>query len=828
MKFYRYIILGIVTLIAATQTALCFAPSDYSLETGKYLYDLGKLREAATIWERASKEFELRQDWQHLTLSYNCLAIVYQDLGEWEKAKQTIAQAVKLSANLKEPLIKAQVLNVRASWEFHRGEEKTALETWQQAELIYRSFGDRIGIALTRINQAQAWRSLGFYRRSRLLLEEIAREIEGLPDSSIKVKNLYNLGITLNSIGDRVQSQKVLNRALEIARQLNSTSDIADIFLQLGNNAKSGEDLELALQAYQRAIETTDRPQIQLKAKLNQLNLQVELQATDKARALIPEIQNLLLKIPLSRTNINARINLADSLMRLDWNTREISHILSIAWQQAKEFEDLQAESNVVGQLGHLYERNVQLTEAIALSKKALNLAIQVEADEIAVKWRWQLGRLFKTQGDGKTAIAYYQEAVKNLKSLRQDLVGINTEVQFSFRDRVEPVYRELVELLLIDNNNLPAEIAQERLQSARQTIEALQIAELENFLGETCLGDRPQDIDKIDPQAAVIYPIFLKNKLVTIVSLPKQPLKSYQINLSEQERLTAFNELRQALNSALPASEILLPAQQIYNWLIAPIAPNLEQEGVQTLVFVLDGFLRNLPMSVLHDGRQYLLEKYNIVLNPGLELLPSTILKEKSLKVLTAGLSQSRQGFSALPEVETEIEAIQKFLPAKVILNRSFTLDNFELELNKENFSLLHIATHGNFSSKAEDTYLLTWEGRLNIQDLAYLLKEKSYREAIELLILSACQTAKGDNRSALGLAGIAIKSGARSTIASLWSVEDRSTSILMQEFYRLLSQKKMNKAETLRRAQLHLLKSLEYEHPFYWSSFVLIGNWK
>ena len=98
---------------------------------------------------------------------------------------------------------------------------------------------------------------------------------------------------------------------------------------------------------------------------------------------------------------------------------------------------------------------------------------------------------------------------------------------------------------------------------------------------------------------------------------------------------------------------------------------------------------------------------------------------------------------------------------------------------------------------------------------------------EPLELLLLSACETAAGDDRAALGLAGVAIRAGARSAIGSLWSIADASTSQLVVEFYQQWQDPTVSKAVALQRAQTMLLASREYAHPFYWSPFLLISNW-
>ena len=233
--------------------------------------------------------------------------------------------------------------------------------------------------------------------------------------------------------------------------------------------------------------------------------------------------------------------------------------------------------------------------------------------------------------------------------------------------------------------------------------------------------------------------------------------------------------------------------------------------------------------MAALHDGQHYLVEKYNIAVSQGLQLLQPRSLIRKQLKVLLGGLTEARQGFSALPAVESELNQISSEMRSKVLLNQKFIKTTIEEQIYAEPFPIIHLATHAQFSSNADNTFLLTWDGRINVKDLDRLLRgrERENTNPIELLVLSACQTAVGDKRAALGLAGLAVRSGTRSTLATLWSVRDQSTAELMAQFYRELTQKEVNKAEALRQAQLTLLKKPKYEHPFYWAPFVLVGNW-
>jgi CHAT domain-containing protein len=270
--------------------------------------------------------------------------------------------------------------------------------------------------------------------------------------------------------------------------------------------------------------------------------------------------------------------------------------------------------------------------------------------------------------------------------------------------------------------------------------------------------------------------------------------------------------------------------SQQVYNWLIRPAEADLVRSQVKTLVFVPDGPLRNIPMGALHDGKRYLMEKYAIALTPGLELLESQPLARGQLKALTAGLSEARQGFPALIYVEPELSQIGSQVPSEVLLNQKFTSATLQQEIDKVPFPIIHLATHGQFSSKAEDTFILTWNGRINVKDLNDFLQTSELHRSspIELLVLSACETAKGDNRAALGLAGVAVRAGARSTLATLWTVDDEASADLMSRFYQELANATVTKAEALRRAQQSILQDPRYrQRPYYWAAYVLVGNW-
>ncbi|NEP47254.1 MAG: CHAT domain-containing protein, partial [Okeania sp. SIO2H7] len=272
-----------------------------------------------------------------------------------------------------------------------------------------------------------------------------------------------------------------------------------------------------------------------------------------------------------------------------------------------------------------------------------------------------------------------------------------------------------------------------------------------------------------------------------------------------------------------------LQSSEEMYKLLIEPIEPTLATQNIQTLVFVLDGGLRNIPMAALYDGEQYLIEQYQIAITPGLQLLASQQLTPDNIEVLVGGLTEARQGFDALPGVAFEADQIASNTDSRIYLDQNFTKPILQDQIGQTSFPVVHLATHGQFSSNPEDTFVLTWDDQITIEGLRQLLKSRTEagRNPIELLVLSACQTAEGDDRAALGLAGLSVRSGARSTLATLWAVNDQSTAEFMSVFYQELTKAGQGKAEALRATQIAVLKTSEYSHPYYWAPFILVGNW-
>ncbi|WP_254565373.1 CHAT domain-containing protein [Oscillatoria sp. HE19RPO] len=836
------------------------------LSQGKSRYEAGQFADAVQFWEQAAIAFSEQGNLLGQAQALSFLSLAYQSLGEYPQAREAIATAREAIAQVSQgnrgdrETVRAQILNAEGRLQFFRGNAEAALTTWQEATAAYRQAQDPTGEILSQINQARAMQALGLYRRATTLLEQVEQRLQNQSDRSIEAVGLLNLGEVRRASGAFQESERLLRQALGLQTSGNSTGQTGAILLSLANTLRALNNSEEAMSFYQKAADSASQsPLVKLQSQLNQLSLLIQTGNWEQARQLIPEIPEPLSLLAASRPGIYAQVNLAQNLICLEQQkanclgqeeenpigqlqTGETIPLLEKAVIAAREITDRRAESYALGNLGRIYEEKGDIQTARQYSEAALNIAQKIQASDIAYQWQWQLGRLRIQTGDKPGAIAAYSEAVNSLQSLRSDLVAIDRQVQFSFRDRVEPLYRQLVSLLLDRAKQVEQKPAQEYLKQARATIESLQLAELDNYFKDACLDVQPEQIDEVDPKAATLYPMILPDRLAVILSISGQPLIQYETIQPAAEIETTLEQFQQFLNPAFSNRQRLQLSQEIYDWLIRPAESALAENGVETLVFVLDGFLRNLPMSALHDGDRYVIERYNVALTPGLQLLAPQPLTGEKIQVLSAGITDARQGFSALPGVQLELEQIEDSVPnAKVLLDREFTELNLVTAIAAVDFPVIHLATHGQFSSDSEQTFILTWDDKIRVTEFEELLRtrESGLATPIELLVLSACQTATGDKRAGLGLAGVAVRSGARSTLATLWAVNDQSTAMLVTEFYRNLvgvatedglpesGQLPMSKAQALRQSQLTLLQDPKYEHPFYWAPFVLVGNW-
>jgi CHAT domain-containing protein len=297
-------------------------------------------------------------------------------------------------------------------------------------------------------------------------------------------------------------------------------------------------------------------------------------------------------------------------------------------------------------------------------------------------------------------------------------------------------------------------------------------------------------------------------------------------------------------------STNYLNSAKQLYRWLVTPLEADLQAADIQNLVFIMDKNLRSIPLAALHSGQEFLVEKYSISLMPSLTLTDSQHRDIRGYQVLAMGASQFTEQ-NPLPAVPLELSVItQQLWQGKSFLNEDFTLENLKLQRQLQPFQIVHLATHGEFQPGAPaNSYLQLWDTKLRLSQLPQL---NWSNPPVDLLVLSACRTALGNEQAELGFAGLALQAGVKSALASLWYVSDEATLGLMSEFYQQLRTAPI-KAEALRQTQIAMLRGQvrlengqlvgtsrgiplpealsnlgdkQLRHPYYWAAFTLIGN--
>ncbi len=493
----------------------------------------------------------------------------------------------------------------------------------------------------------------------------------------------------------------------------------------------------------------------------------------------------------------------------------------------SQESDDQRAVSYALGYLGGLYLDAGRYDEAREYTSRAAFAAQRIEAYESLYRWEWQTGRIYRAEGDSQNAIIAYRQAVGTLEKIRQDLYAGGSP---SFAQNVGPVYLELSDLLLASSaKESDQESARRLLLEVRDTLEKVKVAEIEDYFQHPCALPKEEitQLDQLAAETAIIYPVMLPDRTELLVTFP-DGIRQFSTSVSQEQLTKTARNFRNAIDTFSESDEYLGYARSLYDWLIRPARSEFERLNIHTLVFVPGGVLRSIPMAALHDGEQFLIENYAVATTLGLTLTSPRPIERENVEVLLYGITESIQGFPPLPFVSGELATISTLFPAQLSKDEDFTLSKAEEEMSSSSYSIVHIASHAQFDRDPEKSFILTYDDKLTMSLLEKTVGRRRIQgKPLELLVLSACQTAAGDDRAALGLAGVALKAGARSAVATLWSVNDAATAIVITEFYRQLQDKNTSKAAALQTAQLTLARNKGTEHPSLWAGFLLIGNW-
>ena len=570
---------------------------------------------------------------------------------------------------------------------------------------------------------------------------------------------------------------------------------------------------------------------------------------------------------------------------------------LSRARQLAEKNQQTSTEILALTYLGGLYEDHNKPQAALQLTIRAINLAQRHNNHDLLIDLEWRLGRLYSQQNQINEAISAYRRAVSHIEAIRIDLPITYKDGRSSFRETLAPVYTGLADLLLRQARQSSLDQAQVILKEARDTIETFKRGELQDYLQSRCeIASQPIALNEQFPKTAALYPILLPDRLEIII-YSEAGLKQFTSPIDAKQITGEAKIFASLLRSQGDESQIDKLSSQFYDWLIRPAAKYLQQNSIDTLLYIPDGVLRLIPLAALNDGNQYLVENYAIATLPGMSLTEASTVSQSQADMFFVGLSKPGEVVKELPEALLAnlinyleitkktvkstvasrdivrfvgsgdevsdqqdkqqnkiklrgllqnpeiVEGLQELLSlpgveqeinqlatnnSPRLLNEEFSLKGFTQAIEQQSFRVIHIASHGFFGGTADQSFIMTHDRVLTMNNLENLLSTQQFSQnPPELVTFSACQTAEGNDRSPLGISGVALKANVGSVLGSLWPISDAATVPFMNDFYGALQNAGQSKAKALQQAQINLMKIDKFKSPSIWSPYILVGNW-
>ena len=735
---------------------------------------------------------------------------------------------------------------------------------------------------------------------SALLTQGLAARAAGSLQDSIDI--LAAARASASTPEERLRASAELGASLLQAQRLNEAATIlkeshaglqgadkARVALDLGNLARVNHDTLGAQRFYREAADLgAGQPAIALSAALNLVRL---LPLKEKAAALLPLLTQLR-QLDDPSTRARYLLNFGQQAASLPGDGLRLAfEAMGIARHDADVLASPRLMVEARDALAQIYEDQQRSDDALLLNRAALAKAAaapQGLVQDILIRLEWRQGRLLRDLGRTDEAVAALERAAVQVEAVRQDLPIEMDDGRSSFSSLLRPIYVDLADLLLRRSGTHGASAA----LAAINTLEMSRQAEMQDYLGERCAVATTGGAKQVLPAGtSVLYPLVLRDRMELLVKSETGATR-HEVKISEAQLRNLVSDLTEGLRN-YDNDGYLVPARRLYDLLIRPLEADLAAARIDTLVIASEGFLRPIPLGALHDGKQFLVEKYAIGTITGMSMTDTHAADHSTQSTLLAGLSdpgpvvdvlaakqiggvgelnappaatttapapvsrslhlrsmrtrdmpaiapglreaakrEAQRDALKLPGVETEIAALAATLPGSTrLLNGEFTVARFRQEATSGSYRIVHIASHGVFGGDANSSFILAHDDVISMNGLQALLTSESIKAApIELLTLSACETAEGNERAPLGFSGAAIKARARSALGTLWPVADDAARLVMERFYANIARKdgaQNGKAMALRAAQVELLHQPGMAHPFFWAPFTLVGNW-
>ncbi|MEE3715271.1 tetratricopeptide repeat protein [Tumidithrix elongata RA019] len=760
------------------------------------------------------------------------LGIAFMSLGQYQKAIDSFQNSLEVARQIADRSREGTSLNGLGDAYNRLGQYQKTIDYYQQAIGIFKQIGDRNGEASVLGNLGTVYSQLGEYKKAVDYYQQAIGIFKQIGDLKAEGKSLNNLGLVYDRIGQYQKAIDFYQQSLAIARQVGDRTEEAASLIALGLSYNNLRDYQKGIDYYQQS-------------------LSIFKQVGDRNG------EGLSLG------------GLGNSYHKLGNHQKAIEY-----YQQSvaifNQIGNRDGAGKALSGLGLAYQGLGLYQKAIEHFLQSLEIARQIGDRDGAGITLNNLGFLFVERNQPELAIIYYKQSVNLRESIRKELLGLNKEEQKSYLETISTGYIILAGLLL----------KQGRVIEALQVLDLLKVQELEDYLKNIKGNDRTsQGIRLLEPEKAMSSQLSaisyeqipeLNQKLANqIQQLPKSEIDKppnylqqlpqgtallYPLILSDRVEIILFAANTPAIHRSVPIKKDELeklitefknnlvqgrkdpsddgfrePAKKLYDILIKPVEDDLKTAKTTTIFYAPDGKLRYVPLTALYDGKQFLIENYavnNLIAYILTDFTPKTSKQPSVLAGAFGGKKGEKLfGQNALPASLVEVSEIGKLIEnSEALIENNFSRQATEGQL--PNYNILHLATHAEFKSGDPDnSFILFGNGDiLRLREISELKMPN-----IELIVLSACETAVVKSGSGVEILGFGYqiqKAGAKSAIASLWSVSDAGTQSLMQAFYGYVKQGDRSKAAALRQAQIDLIRGKQFSHPYYWSPFILIGN--
>lgn len=764
----------------------------------------------------------------------------------------------------------SQNLEATSSPMFSKSQQLTnltrAIATWSKEAELYRDRGQTAQEIETLLKIARGYISLGQFQAAQIELNRIVALAPASPEKLALTQK--RLGDVHSGLGDYESAISAYKASLETQISLPTLNSLVQVlqsrrqnYLTQSQNTRSDRDL-----SKYRALARRDRASA-LKYARRALVVSQKLTHPSAVRALIQwadlqqhggsirsrtltvsrhqnnssqdSVRNLSNsgKPGLSAKQLEQGRSILESLppsrsaayLMIDWAKVDSNN--QVSWLHrasniARTINDSRAFSYIFLELAYFYQENRDLELTIDYAKRAIVAAESSNQYDSLFRAQRLSGQVYQKIDRKDKATNAYRSAVASIDLMVQDLGLADARRIVEFNQEIEPIYRETLDLLL----DAPSGSA--NLDEALSVFDKLRLAQLQRYFGDNCFEIARTDLfeptGSTKNNIALINSIILKDRVVFILQLPDGRTIKSEAQIPKTELVSFAEQWYRELTMEY-TWEFRTKSRWFYDLIVKPFAAELEAIDPEALVFIHDGILRNLPMAALLDDEQFLAEKWASVSSIGLNYT-STSSKPKSQSTIAFGLEDFPTGWEKLPGVREEIDSIQNIVGGKKFFGKKFTVNNLMQQLDRQEYSIVHLATHGYFGGTAETSFVLAYDQKISALELEDILGQS--KQIPNLLVLSACETAVGSELAILGLAGVGARSGVATTLGSFWQVGDESQSETIKAFYSQLENRDKSKAMStanyalsLQQVQIEQIRALV--HPQQWAALNLIGYW-